>query len=299
MNKYILSCCSTFDLSKEHFEKRNIKYVCFHYSINGKQYDDDLGQTIPIAEFYKIIENKNVDLKTSQVNSDEFISYFTPFLEKGMDILHLCASSGLSGVYNSALIAKKELEKIFPERKIYIVDTLGGSSGGGLIADTLAGMRDEGASIDELYNWVEQNKLRLNHWFCSSDLTFYIRGGRISKASGFIGSMLKICPIMNVNNEGKLIPRSKVRTVDKAIEEMFNKMVKNAENGINYSGKCYISQSACYDDAKKLATKIEQNFKNLNGKVLINDIGTTIGSHTGPGTIALFFWGNEDRKSVV
>ncbi len=293
MNKYILSCCSTFDLSKEHFEKRNIKYVCFHYSINGKQYDDDLGQTMPIAEFYKIIENKNVDLKTSQVNSDEFISYFTPFLEKGMDILHLCASSGLSGVYNSALIAKKELEKIFPERKIYIVDTLGGSSGGGLIADTLADMRDEGASIDELYNWVEQNKLRLNHWFCSSDLTFYIRGGRISKASGFIGSMLKICPIMNVNNEGKLIPRSKVRTVDKAIEEMFNKMVKNAENGINYSGKCYISQSACYDDAKKLATKIEQNFKNLNGKVLINDIGTTIGSHTGPGTIALFFWGNE------
>lgn len=296
MNKYILSCCSTFDLSKEHFEKRNIKYVCFHYSINGKQYDDDLGQTIPIAEFYKIIENKNVDLKTSQVNSDEFISYFTPFLEKGMDILHLCASSGLSGVYNSALIAKKELEKIFPERKIYIVDTLGGSSGGGLIADTLADMRDEGASIDELYNWVEQNKLRLNHWFCSSDLTFYIRGGRISKASGFIGSMLKICPIMNVNNEGKLIPRSKVRTIDKAIEEMFNKMVKNAENGINYSGKCYISQSACYDDAKKLATKIEQNFKNLNGKVLINDIGTTIGSHTGPGTIALFFWGNEREK---
>jgi DegV family protein with EDD domain len=296
VNKYILSCCSTFDLSKEHFEKRNIKYVCFHYSINGKQYDDDLGQTIPIAEFYKIIENKNVDLKTSQVNSDEFISYFTPFLEKGMDILHLCASSGLSGVYNSALIAKKELEKIFPERKIYIVDTLGGSSGGGLIADTLADMRDEGASIDELYNWVEQNKLRLNHWFCSSDLTFYIRGGRISKASGFIGSMLKICPIMNVNNEGKLIPRSKVRTIDKAIEEMFNKMVKNAENGINYSGKCYISQSACYDDAKKLATKIEQNFKNLNGKVLINDIGTTIGSHTGPGTIALFFWGNEREK---
>lgn len=288
-----MSCCSTFDLSKEHFEKRNIKYVCFHYSINGKQYDDDLGQTIPIAEFYKIIENKNVDLKTSQVNSDEFISYFTPFLEKGMDILHLCASSGLSGVYNSALIAKKELEKIFPERKIYIVDTLGGSSGGGLIADTLADMRDEGKSIDELYHWIEQNKLRLNHWFCSSDLTFYIRGGRISKASGFIGSMLKICPIMNVNNKGKLIPRSKVRTVDKAITEMFNKMVKNAENGINYSGKCYISQSACYNDAKKLATKIEENFKNLNGKVLINDIGTTIGSHTGPGTIALFFWGTE------
>lgn len=293
MNEYILSCCSTFDLSKEHFEERNIQYICFHYSIDGKQYDDDLGKTLPISEFYKIIENKNVELKTSQVNSEEFISYFTKFLEKGMDILHLCMSSGLSGVYNSAMVAKKELEKVFPERKIYIVDTLGGSSGGGLIADTLADMRDEGKSIDELYRWIEQNKLRMNHWFCSSDLTFYIRGGRISKTSGLIGTILKICPILNVNKEGKLTPKMKVRTIDRALSEMVSKMEKNAENGIDYSGKCYISQSACYDDAKKLATKIENKFKNLNGKVLINNIGTTIGSHTGPGTIALFFWGAE------
>lgn len=291
MNKYILSCCSTFDLSKEHFEKRNIKYVCFHYSINGKQYMDDLGETMPIAEFYKIIQNKNVDLKTSQVNSEEFVNYFTPFLENGMDILHLCASSGLSGVYNSAIIAKNELEKKFPERKIYIVDTLGGSSGGGLIADTLANMRDSGKSIDELYEWIEKNKLKMNHWFCSSDLSFYIRGGRISKTAGFIGTMFKICPIMNVNNKGKLIPRSKVRSIDKAIDELLSKMEKNAENGLDYSGKCYISHSACFEDAKKLADKIEKKFKKLNGKVLINDIGTTIGSHTGPGTIALFFWG--------
>mgnify|MGYP004620475351 CR=1 FL=1 len=293
MSKYILSCCSTFDLSKEHFEKRNIKYICFHYSINGKQYDDDLGQTIPIKDFYKIIENKDVDLKTSQVNSNEFISYFTQFLEQGMDILHLCTSSGISGVYNSAVIAKKELEKTFPDRKIYIVDTLGGSSGGGLIADTLADMRDQGKNIDELYNWIEENKLKMHHWFCSSDLTFYIRGGRISKAAGLIGSMLKICPIMNVNNKGKLTQRLKVRTLDKALSEMVSKMGKHAQNGLNYSGKCYISQSACYNDAKRLADKIEETFKNLNGKVLINDIGTTIGSHTGPGTIALFFWGDE------
>ena len=208
-----------------------------------------------------------------------------------MDILHLCASSGLSGVYNSAIIAKNELEKKFPERKIYIVDTLGGSSGGGLIAETLADMRDSGKSIDELYEWIEKNKLKMNHWFCSSDLSFYIRGGRISKAAGFIGTMFKICPIMNVNNKGKLIPRSKVRSIDKAIDELLSKMEKNAENGLDYSGKCYISHSACFEDAKKLANKVEKNFKKLNGKVLINDIGTTIGSHTGPGTIALFFWG--------
>jgi DegV family protein with EDD domain len=293
MNKCILSCCSTFDLSKEHFEEKNIRYVCFHYSINGKQYPDDLGQTMSFDEFYKILRNKNVDVKTSQVNSDEFIKYFTPFLENGNDILHLCLSSGLSGVYNSALIAKGELEKKFPERKIYIVDSLAGSSGGGLIMDKLADLRDSGMEIDQLRDWAEENKLRVNHWFFSTDLTFYIRGGRISKAAGLIGSILKICPVLNVNAEGKLTPKLKVRTKEKAIDEMLLKIEQNADNGLEYSDKCYISQSACYEDAKRLADKIEQKFKNLKEKVQINNIGTTIGSHTGPGTIALFFWGNK------
>ncbi len=293
MNKYILSCCSTFDLSKKHFEEKGIHYVCFHYSINGTQYPDDLGQTMSFKNFYEILKNKNVDVKTSQVNSGEFIDYFTPFLENGNDILHLCLSSGISGVYNSALIAKNELEKKFPDRKIYIVDSLAGSSGGGLIMDKLAELKNSAMNIDELYQWAEENKLKMNHWFFSSDLTFYIRGGRISKTAGLIGTMLKICPILNVNAEGKLVPRLKVRTKEKAIDEMLTKMEQNAENGVNYSGKCYISHSDCYEDAKKLADKINQKFKNLQEKVKINDIGTTVGSHTGPGTIALFFWGNK------
>lgn len=293
MNKYILSCCSTFDLSKEHFEEKNIQYVCFHYLLNGKQYPDDLGQTMTFAEFYEALRDKNVDVKTSQVNSDEFIKYFTPFLESGNDILHLCLSSGLSGVYNSALIAKNELEKKFPERKIYIVDSLAASSGGGLIMDKLAELKKGGTSIDELQKWAEGNKLRMNHWFFSTDLTFFIRGGRISKAAGLIGTMLKICPILNVNAEGKLTPKLKVRTKEKAIDEMLSKMEQNSQNGLDYNGKCYISQSDCYEDAKKLADKIEEKFKNLEENVQINNIGTTVGSHTGPGTIALFFWGNK------
>lgn len=293
MNKYILSCCSTFDMSKKYFEKRDINYVCFHYNLNGKQYLDDLGETMSFEEFYDTIKNKNVKVSTSQVNVDEFINYFTPFLENGKDILHVSLSSGLSGAYNSALIAKNELMKKFPERKIYIIDSLGGSSGGGLIMDKLANMRDSGSDIDELHSWIEENKLKLHHWFFSSDLSFYIRGGRISKASGFIGTILKICPVLNVNNKGKLIPRLKIRTKEKAIDELVSKMETHARNGINYSEKCFISNSDCYEDAKRLAEKIEHKFKNLNGKVVINSVGTTLGSHTGPGTVALFFWGDE------
>lgn len=295
MNEYVLSCCSTFDMSREYFEERNINFVCFHYTLNGVQYPDDLGKTMSFEDFYRTIKDKSVELSTSQVNVDEFINYFTPFLESGKDILHICLSSGLSGAYNSALIAKSELEEKFPERKIYIVDSLGGSSGGGLIIDKLADMRDSGSSIDELFNWIEENKLKLHHWFFSSDLTFFIRGGRVSKTSGFIGTILKICPVLNVNNEGKLIPRLKIRTKEKAIDELVYKMKLNADGGINYSGKCFISHADCYDDAKKLAEKIEEKFKNLNGKVVINSIGTTIGSHTGSGTVALFFWGNERK----
>lgn len=293
MNPYILSCCSTFDLDKEYFKKRNISYACFHFSINGKDYTDDLGQSIPFKDFYKIISKKGTEVKTSQVNVGEFIEYFTPFLEKGLDILHISLSSGLSGAYNSALIAKKELEKKFPERKIYVVDSLGGSSGGGLLIDKLADLRDDGKSIDELFNWAEENKLNVHHWFFSSDLSFYIRGGRISKTAGFVGTLLKICPILNVNSLGKLTPVLKVRTKSKAIEETFKKMVENAKNGDDYSERCFISHSNCYEDAKTLADLIEAHFKNLNGKVKINYIGTTIGSHTGPGTVALFFWGKK------
>ena len=293
MNKYILSCCSTFDMSRKYFEQRNINFVCFHYTLNGTQYPDDLGKTMPFEKFYDTIKDKNVKVSTSQVNVDEFINYFTPFLENGKDILHVSLSSGLSGAYNSAIIAKNELVKKFPERKIYIVDSLSGSSGGGLIMDKLADMRDSGSDIDELYSWTEENKLKLHHWFFSSDLSFYIRGGRISKASGFIGTILKICPVLNVNNKGRLIPRLKIRTKEKAIDELVSKMEIHAQNGINYSGKCFISNSDCYEDAKILAEKIEHKFKNLNGKVVINSVGTTLGSHTGPGTVALFFWGDE------
>lgn len=292
MGKYILSCCTTADLSDEHFKSRDINYICFHFELDGKQYEDDLGKSISYDDFYKAMAN-GAETKTSQINVDEFIEYFTPFLEAGQDILHVSLSSGISGVYNSANIAKTMLEEKYPDRKIYVVDSLAASSGYGLFMDKLADLRDEGMEIEQLYQWAEEHKLEVHHWFFSTDLTFYIRGGRISKTAGVVGTLLNICPLLNVDNNGKLIPRAKIRSKRKVIDAIVEKMVENAAGGLDYSGKCYISQSACYDDAKAVAEKVEAKFPKLNGKVLINHVGTTIGSHTGPGTVALFFWGDK------
>ena len=292
MSDYILSCCSTADLSKEHFDRRGIHYVCFHYMLNDVSYPDDLGQSIAFEDFYRMM-TEGADTKTSQVNVAEFIDYFTPFLKEGKDILHVSLSSGLSGSVNSARTAAEMLSEEYPDRKIYVVDSLGASSGYGLIMDTLADMRDEGKSLDELHDWIEANKLRLHHWFFSTDLTFYVKGGRISKASGFFGTMLNICPLLNMDNLGRLIPREKIRTKKKVIKTIVDRMEECADDGLDYSGKCFISQSACVEDAKAVAALVEERFPKLNGKVEINYVGTTIGSHTGPGTVALFFWGKE------
>ena len=292
MSDYIISCCSTADLSAEHFAARDIRYACFHFYLDGKAYPDDLGKSIPFPEFYKAMEN-GAETKTSQINEDEYARYFTSLLSEGKDVLHLCLSSGISGAYNSAVLAQKAVAKKFPERKIYVVDSLAASSGFGLLMDGLADQRDAGLSVDEAYQWVMANRLRLHHWFFSTDLTFYVKGGRISKASGWFGTVLRICPLLNMDNLGRLIPREKVRTKKKVILRMVEKMKEHARDGLDYNGKCFISQSACYEDARAVADLVEQAFPRLNGRVVINSVGTTIGSHTGPGTVALFFWGDE------
>lgn len=291
MAEYCISCCSTADLTKEYFDKRGI-YVCFHYELGGKDYLDDLGQTMSPAELYRRML-AGEDVKTSQVSIGEYADFFRKIFDEGKDILHLTLSSGISGSYNSACIAAEQVREEYPNRKIYVVDSLAASSGYGLLVDTLADRRDAGESIDELYAWVCENKKKLQHWFFTSDLTFFIRGGRISKAAGFFGGMLGICPLLNVDYEGHLTAREKVRTKKKVIQRIVQKMEENAEGGLAYSGKCYICQSECMDDAKAVAMLVESRFPNLNGKVEIYPIGATIGSHTGPGTVALFFWGKE------
>ena len=247
---------------------------------------------MPPAELYRRML-AGEEVKTSQVSIGEYADFFRKIFDEGKDILHLTLSSGISGSYNSACIAAEQVREEYPNRKIYVVDSLAASSGYGLLVDTLADRRDAGESIDELYAWVCENKKKLQHWFFTSDLTFFIRGGRVSKAAGFFGGMLGICPLLNVDYEGHLTAREKVRTKKKVIQRIVQKMEENAEGGLAYSGKCYICQSECMDDAKAVAMLVESSFPNLNGKVEIYPIGATIGSHTGPGTVALFFWGKE------
>ena len=188
MSNYILSCCSTADLSKEHFAERDIQYICFHYELDGKEYKDDLGESIAFEDFYRAMQ-EGADTKTSQVNASEYEEYFESFLKEGKDILHVSLSSGISGSFNSANIAKEMLLEKYPDRKIYVVDSLTASSGFGLLVDKLADLRDEGKSIDELYEWAEENKHHCLAWFFTSDL---IKGGRVSKTSGFVAGVLNI-----------------------------------------------------------------------------------------------------------
>ena len=292
MNDYVIATCSTADISAEHLKSRNVEYVKFVFLTDGKENLDDLGQTIPYDKFYQMMRD-GVETKTSQPNASDYASFLEKFLQDGKDVILLNLSSGLSGAMTSAKLAQSEMQEKYPDRKIYIIDSLGASSGMGLLVDKMADLRDEGMSIDDLAAWTEANKRRVHHWFFSTDLTFYVKGGRVSKVSGWFGTVLKICPLLNVDMEGRLIPRKKVRGKPSVINEIVARMEENADDGLNYNGKCYISHSDCYEDALAVANLIKQKFPNLNGEPLINSIGTTIGSHTGPGTVALFFFGKE------
>lgn len=295
MKEYVLSCCSTADMPRSWFEERNIPFACFHFTMDGVQYDDDLGKSMSFEEFYRRV-GAGAMPTTSQVNVNQYVEFFRPFLAAGKDVLHLTLSSGISGSYNSACIAAQELEEQYPDNKVYVVDSLAASSGFGLLMDLAADRRDAGMPLEELRQWVLDNRLNLNHWFFSTNLTHYKRGGRISTAAAVAGTLLNICPLLNVNDEGKLIIRQKVRGKRNVIKEIVEKMKQHAEGGTEYSGKCFISNSACMEDARAVADLVEAAFPHLQGKVMINSIGTVIGSHTGPGTVALFFVGDKRER---
>lgn len=292
MGDYVLTCCSTADLSKEHFEKCGIPVVYFHFQLDGIDYLDDCGESLSSKTLFQRM-SKGAATHTSQVSPGEYIEFWSRYLTEGKDILHISFSTGLSGTYQSAMIAKAELTILFPERRIYVVDSLGASSGYGLIMNTLAEFKKRGMEIDEMYEWIENNKLRMHHWFYSTDLSFYIRGGRISKGAGMIGQVLNICPLLNMNAQGKLTPREKIRGKKKVMQRALEMMKVHAENSVDYSGKCFLCHSLCMEEARELAAMIEKDFPRLNGKVEIFPIGATIGSHTGPGTVSIFFWGDQ------
>ncbi len=291
MSEYILSCCSTCDLSREWLDARNIHYIYFNYEINGAEHKDDFGQTCAPADLYARMHS-GADVKTSQVSAGEYMDDWRPFLESGKDILHICMASGISGTYGSACVARDAISREFPDRKVIVIDSTTASGGLGLLVDKLADLRDEGYSIEDLAAWTETHKIEINTWFITTDLTFLIRGGRVSKAAGLLGGMLNICPMLDVESDGTLAVKEKIRTKRKAFERQVKKMETLAQDGYDYDQRVFITNTECLSDAKAVAGMVESRFHKLrDGKVEIFDVGATIGCHLGPGTVVLSFWG--------
>lgn len=291
MSEYVLSCCASCDLNPEWMKRRNIPYVYFNVTLDGLSVKDDMGLSFSPRELMKKME-EGADAKTSQVSLGEYQAYFEDFVKEGKDILHVTLSSGISGTYNAACTAAKMVMEDYSDRKIVIIDSMAASSGYGLLMDYAADKRDEGLSLDELAAWIEENKLNMVHWFFSTDLKYYIKGGRISKTAGTIGQALSICPLLNVDYEGKLIPREKIRTKKKVVKRIVEKMIEEADGGINYTGKVFLSDSDT-ELGDAVQALIEETFPQLKGRIARFDIGCTIVSHTGPGTVALFFKGKK------
>lgn len=286
---FVLSCCTIIDKPESFYTERNLHYLMLSYQIDGTFYKDDIGKTISYKDFYQKIREGAMPT-TSQINPEEFIENFEALLKEGKDVLHITLSSGISGTYNSAVEAQKKLQAKYPERKLYVVDSLAASAGVGLLVQKAYELQQSGASIEETRDWLESHKQSLNSYFFTTDLTHLKRGGRVSGTQALLAGMLGICPLMHVNAEGKLLPVEKIRGVKKCIKVSVAKMLERAENGADYDGYCYISHSDLPEIAEKLANQVKTAFPKIKG-VEISSIGCVIGSHTGPGTVAMFYYG--------
>lgn len=288
MSDYVITCESTVDLTDEVLKQRDIPYASFTFTADGKTYKDDYGKSYPIDKFYDDIA-KGMQPITSQINVEDYEALFEPILKSGKDVLHITLTSGISGTINSANGAASILNDKYPN-KVHVIDSLCASGGYGMIVILAKDNKDKGMSLEDNLKWIEENRTKVIHWFFSTDLTSFIRGGRISKTAGAIAGALQLCPVMCVSKSGKLEVFEKVRTKKKAVKVVVEKMLN--EVGPDYDGYVYLTQSACYDDAKAVADLVKETFKNVK-EVNIYNIGTVIGSHTGPGTVALFFVGKQ------
>lgn len=291
---FILSAESTTDLPYPYVESRNIPIIFYSYTVDDVVYEDDMGRNPnALAEFYAHLDAGKLP-NTSQINTFQYEEYFRELLAKG-DVLHLAFAKGMSNSVNNAYEAAEIVRKEFPDRKLIVVDTLASCSGYGLIVDDAADMRDAGASMEEIAQWVKDNALKMYHRIFASSLKQLRRGGRVSGPTAAIGTVLGIIPIMRLDEVGKIFSYSKVRGKKAAIDSMVKSALENARGGKDYDGKLFICQADCMDDAKATADALQAALP--KAKISIYDIGSVIASHTGRGTVAIFFWGDKDRPA--
>lgn len=286
MRDYIITVNSTVDLPKEWLDERNVPVIPLKYTIDGETYTDMEG--LSAKEFFaKLREGKMAT--TSQINPEEAREYLETFLKEGKDVLHLGFSSGLSGTYNSMRIAAEELKEEYPDAKIYIIDTLCACMGEGLLLYYTLKQKAEGKTIEEAAQWVEENKLHVCHNVTVDDLHHLHRGGRVSKTAAVLGTMVQIKPIIHMDNNGCLQVIGKERGRKKALNKIVDMAVKQIAGWEN--DMAMITHGDCLEDAEYVAKQVREKLGIQ--EVLINNIGTVIGSHTGPGVVAVFVMGNE------
>ena len=286
MKEFIIATDSTVDLPKAFLEENHVLTISLSYVMDGVTYKDLDG--LSHEEFFEKITNGSLPT-TSQINPEEARKALEPVVKEGKEILYLGFSSGLSGSYNSVRMAAEDLMEDYPETKIVTIDSLCASMGEGLLLYKTLQLKEQGKNLDEIAEWVEANKLHICHNVTVDDLNHLHRGGRISKTTAVLGTMVKIKPIIHMDNEGKLVVIGKERGRKKSLLTLLDKMEKQMQGYEN--DVVMITHGDCIEDAKYVEEQIRERFGIEN--IIVNGIGSVIGSHTGAGGVAVFFMGSE------
>ena len=287
MSEYVITTDNNSDLPEEYLKDHGVGCMYLSYSMDGKNYTH--GNFLPEHEFYEAMRNGSMPT-TAQVNPENAKALLEPYLKEGKDILHIAFSSGLSGTYNSSRIAAEELMEEYPDRRIIVVDSLSASLGQGLLVWLAQQKKELGQTLEDVADWAEKNKLKMVHLFTVDDLNHLYRGGRVSRTTAIVGSMLNIKPVLHVDNEGKLTAIGKVRGRKKALRELVKLMDEKIGSFGADCDTIFISHGDCEQDAQYVAAKVKEKYNIKN--IIINQVGATIGAHSGPGTMALFFVGD-------
>lgn len=287
--RYRIITDSTGDLTPELVRSLDVTVIPMEFTVDGKSYRNyPDGHEMSAKDFYDLLRAGKTST-TAQINSHEFAQWAEPILQAGEDLLYIAFSSGLSGTFQSAYLAKQELAEKYPQRKICVVDSLCASMGEGLLVYYAAKMQQSGKSIEEVSQWLQDNKLHLCHWFTVDDLNHLKRGGRVSSAAALFGTMLGIKPVLHVDDAGHLIPVAKIRGRRQSLDALVSHMEATAINPEDQV--IFISHGDCEKDAQYVADKIRAKWDVKD--IIINEIGPVIGTHSGPGTVALFFLGSK------
>lgn len=287
---YCISVDSACDLDRQYIEENNLKHIGYHYILGEDEKIDDF-EGPSLDEYYTELKSGKL-AKTAAINTAELIDHLEPLLKEGLDVIHFTLSSGLSSTYQNALMAKEILDERYPDRKLYIVDSLNATSPMGLLIDKMVDLKKEGKSIDYLRDYAEKYRTYIYPYFTTTDLTHLIHGGRISAPAGLIGNILNICPIMIIKRDGSLNVEKKIRSKKKA----YSFMLKKYEDLADFSEKAIVSHTMMPEDAEKFKEKLLEINPDLKDKVYFWRVGPTIGGHLGPDSMIITFWSKIERS---